>query len=316
MLVSTGLVLLGVLLLALGGDSLLKGASGLAQRLGMPPFVAGLLLVAFGTSLPEFAVNVRAFAVGQPHLALGNAVGSNLVNLGLTLGVAALAAPLLLRMRLLGPMLTVLALATLALLFFGRDGTLGRGEGAVLLLAALALVALLLVWGRRESPEVRESLAAFAVSRPMLGLNLVRIAIAAALLFYGAKYTVQGALGLGVAWELSPLLIGLLPVAIATALPEVVVAVLAARRGQGDVVAGHVLGSSVFNLLVIVGGMAVVAPLSLPASFSLLELPATLAFVLVLVPMLRGDLRISRAEGGVLVAAFAVWVALELALMR
>ncbi len=316
MLVSIGLMLLGVLLLALGGDSLLKGASGLAQRLGMPPFVAGLLLVAFGTSLPEFAVNLHAFAAGQPHLALGNAVGSNLVNLGLTLGLAALAAPLLLRMRVLGPLLTALALATLALVFFGRDGTLGRGEGAVLLLGAVAMLALLLVRGRRESLEVRETLAAFAVSRPLLGLNLVRIAIAAALLFYGARYTVQGALGLGTAWELSPLLVGLLPVAIATALPEVVVAVLAARRGQGDVVAGHVLGSSLFNLLVIVGGMAAIAPLSLPASFSLLELPATLAFVLVLVPMLRGDLRVSRAEGGVLLAAFVVWVVLELALMR
>ena len=233
MLVSIGLMLLGVLLLALGGDSLLKGASGLAQRLGMPPFVAGLLLVAFGTSLPELAVNLHAFAAGQPHLALGNAVGSNLVNLGLTLGLAALAAPLLLRMRVLGPLLTALALATLALVFFGRDGTLGRGEGAILLLGAVAMLALLLVRGRRESLEVRETLAAFAVSRPLLGLNLVRIAIAAALLFYGARYTVQGALGLGTAWELSPLLVGLLPVAIATALPEVVVAVLVNPSKKG-----------------------------------------------------------------------------------
>ncbi|WP_101925606.1 MULTISPECIES: sodium:calcium antiporter [Luteimonas] len=316
MLGSTGFLLLGVLLLALGGDSLLKGASGVAQRLGLPPFVAGVLLVAFGASMPELAVNLRAVALGESHLALGNAVGSNLVNLGLTLGVAALAAPLLLRMRLLAPMLLLLGVATLALIGFGLDGRIGRIEGAVLLLAAAGLVALLLARARREVPDVQAELTAFAATRPLLGLNLVRIAIAAALLFYGAKYVVQGALGLGAGWGLSPLLVGLLPVAIATALPEIVVAVLAARRGQGDLVAGHVLGSSLFNLLVIVGGMAVLAPLSLPASFVRLELPAALAVVLVLVPMLRGDLRISRAEGGVLVAAFALWVALELALTR
>ena len=110
-----GLFALGLLLLALGGDSMVKGVSGLAQHLGMRPLVAGLLLVAFGTSVPELAVNLRAIGEQQPHLALGNAVGSNLVNLGLTLGLAALAAPLLLRARMLAPLLVLLAVAALAL---------------------------------------------------------------------------------------------------------------------------------------------------------------------------------------------------------
>src|SRR3546814_13281696 len=126
MLEAVGLCFLGVLLLALGGDSIVKGSAGLAQRLGASPFVAGLVLVAFGTSLPEIAVNVHAIALDQPDLALGNAVGSNVVNFGLTLCAAALAAPLLVRWRSLGPLLLGLVLGTAAVLVPGLDVPLGR----------------------------------------------------------------------------------------------------------------------------------------------------------------------------------------------
>lgn len=306
---------LGLLLLALGGDSVVKGVSGLAQKLGLRPFAAGLLLLAFGTSLPELAVNLRAIWLQQTHLALGNAVGSNLVNLGLTLGLAALAAPLLQRARMHVPLLVLLAVASLALMVFGLDGYVGRIEGVVLLAGFAALAVFLLRQGRRESAELQGEIAAFAATRTDLLLNLVRLAIAIALLYYGARWVVQGGLALGEAWGLSPLLVGLLPVAISTALPEVAAAVMAARRGQGDMVAGHVLGSSLFNLLVIVGGMAVFQPIALPASFVKLELPAAVVLALVLYPMLRSDHRVSRGEGAVLLAVFAAWVALELLLV-
>ena len=306
---------LGLLLLALGGDSIVKGASGLAQKFGASPFVAGLLLVAFGTSLPELFVNARAYAVGAQDLALGNAVGSNIVNFGLTLGLAALAAPLLIRMRLLSPMLVALVVATLAVILFGLDGVISQLEGIVLLLAFVAMLVFMLVRSGRESLEVRESVAAYADTRSVLWLNLLRFAIAVALLYFGAKFVVSSAPILGASWGLSPLLVGLLPVAIGTALPEVAAAIAAARRGQGDMVAGHVIGSSLFNLLVVVGGMAALRPLPLPASFVKLELPAAIVFALMLYPMLRGDLRISKAEGGVLFVAFLGWVVLELSLL-
>ena len=306
---------LGLLLLALGGDSIVKGASGLAQKFGASPFIAGLLLVAFGTSIPELFVNARAYAVGAQDLALGNAVGSNIVNFGLPLGLAALAAPLLIRMRLLSPMLVALVVATLAVILFGLDGVISQLEGIVLLLAFVAMLVFMLVRSGRESLEVRESVAAYADTRSVLWLNLLRFAIAVALLYFGAKFVVSSAPILGASWGLSPLLVGLLPVAIGTALPEVAAAIAAARRGQGDMVAGHVIGSSLFNLLVVVGGMAALRPLPLPASFVKLELPAAIVFALMLYPMLRGDLRISKAEGGVLFVAFLGWVVLELSLL-
>lgn len=315
MMASFGLFVAGLLLLALGGDSVVKGASGLAQRMGLTPFITGLVLVAFATSLPELAVNLYAVAHDQPSLALGNAVGSNVVNVGLTLGAAALAAPIVVNWRALNPLWIVLVLSTIALIVFGLDGEISRLEGVVLLATFAAVVAFAASRAGRESPELRAEIEAFARTGTDLTQNLLRLAIAAVLLYFGARLVVRGALPMGEAMGLSPILTGLLPVAIGTALPEVAAAVIAARRGQGDLVAGHVIGSCLVNLLVVIGAIALIAPLPMPGSFVRLELPAALAFALLLFPLLRGDLRISRAEGGFLLLAFAAWIVYEIALV-
>lgn len=316
MLTAVGMFLLGLVLLALGGDSIVKGASGLAQRLGLSPFTTGLLLVAFATSLPELAVNAHAIVRGQQALALGNAVGSNVVNFGLTLGAAAFAAPLIVRWRALSPLLLVLLIGTVAVMVLGLDGVLSRGDGLVLLAGFVVVVAFALVRGRNETRELQQEIEAFARTRTDLALNLVRFALAAALLYYGSRLVVVHAPVLGAGLGMNPLLTGLLPVAIGTALPEMAAAVAAARRGQGDLVAGHVIGSSLSNMLLVVGGMAVFNPLPLPESFVRFELPAALVFALMLVPVLRGDLRVSKREGGVLVLALLAWVAFELLMIH
>ncbi len=314
MAATLGFFALGLLLLALGGDSAVKGVSGLAQRLGMRPFVAGVLLLAIATSLPELAVNLRAVWAGQPHLALGNAMGSTIANFGLTLGVAALFAPLLLRARMLAPMLLAVVAAAVVMVGLGLDGTIGHVDGAVLVLALAVILALLLARVGNEPPDVQTELAGYAATRTGLVLNLLRLAVAVALLYFGARWVVASGLAMGQAWGLSPLLAGLLPVAIGTALPEVAAAVAAARRGQGDMVAGHVFGSSLCNLLLVIGGTALVQPLALPASFVRVELPALLVLAVLAWTMLR-DRRLAGAEGAVLLAAFAGWVVLELLLL-
>ncbi|RZZ85148.1 sodium:calcium antiporter [Pseudoxanthomonas winnipegensis] len=311
-----GLFVLGLVLLALGGDTLVKGVSGIAQRAGLSPFTAGLLLLAFGTSLPELFVNGAALLRGTPSLALGNAVGSNLVNLGLTLPLAALFASVQVRLRLLTPLLWVLVIASLLVMVFGLDGRLNRLEGGLLLLGFVLVVVKVIVRGRAEAPEVRAPVEAYAATRTVTWLNLLRLLIGVVLLGYGARDVVVSMGTLAPALGLTPLMAGLLPVAIGTALPEIAAAIAAARRGQGDMVLGHVIGSSVCNLLLVVGGMALIAPLSLPASFVKLELPAAIVMAIVLVPMLRGDARVSRGEAAVLLLAFCAWVALELAWLR
>ncbi|HMB57561.1 MAG TPA: sodium:calcium antiporter [Arenimonas sp.] len=309
---SIGFFVLGLVLLLLGGDSVVKGASGLAQRLGWSPFKAGLLLVAVATSIPELAVNAYAVAKGQGDLALGNAIGSNIVNIGLTLGVAALAAPLLIHMRLLAAEVVFLLVATGATFFFSLDHQIARWEGSVLLLGFVGMMVFQFARGRHESADVQRELTEFAETRTGLVQNLIRLVMAAAVLFFGAQLVVVHAPVIGLALGFGSMLTGLLVVAIGTALPEVVTAVLAARRGHANVVAGQVIGASLFNLLFVVGGMAVFKPLSVPVSFTGFELPAAMAFVLALYPILAGDLRVSRREGSVLVVLFLAWLGFEL----
>lgn len=309
-------LLFGLLLLMLGGDSIVKGASGLAQRFKLSPFATGMFLVAFATSIPELAVNTRAFFTGSQNLALGNAVGSNIVNFGLTLGLAAVVAPLTIRWRALSPLLLCLMAATIALIALGYDGALSRIEGAIFLAAFVVVLVFAMARSRSESPEVQAELAAYEATSAKLGLNALRFALGAVTLYYGAKLVVGHAPILGQAMGMSPLLTGLLIVAIGTALPEAAAAVMAARRGQGDIVAGSVIGSSLFNLLVVVGGMAAMRDLPIPSSFVRFELPAALAFSLLLYPMLRRDLHISRNEGIVLVLALIGWIVFEVMLMR
>lgn len=314
MLESFGLLLLGLLLLALGGDSMVKGAAGLAQRIGASPFTAGLVVVAFGTSVPELAVNARALWVGQPALALGNAVGSNVANIGLTFALAALAAPFAVRWRALSPMLLALLAGTVLAIVLSLDGRLSRIDGLVLLAGFVVAMAACFARGRDPDPAVHEALAGHARTSTHGVQNLLRVAVAAGLLFFGAKYVVTGALPFADALGFEPLLAGLVIVAIGTALPEAAAAIAAARRGQGDIVAGHVIGASLFNLLVVLGGMAAWRGIEVPASFVRLEWPAALAFALMLLPVLRGDFRASRGEGALLLVAFGAWLWLELAL--
>lgn len=311
-----GFTLLGLLFLALGGDSLVKGAAGLGERLGISRFATGLCLVAVATSLPELAVNARAVLAGDRALALGNAVGSNIANIGLTLGVAALAAPLVVRWRALSPLLAVLLLATVAVAGLSLDGGLSRVEGVLLLLVFVAVVVYAATRAEDESPEVRAEVDAFAMTRGGLGLNLVRVLLASVLLWFGAGWIVESMPVIGAALGMDSLVAGLVLVAVATALPEAAAAIAGARRGQGDIVAGHVIGSSLFNLLVVLGGMAALGgAVPVPASFVRLELPVAFLFALLLVPLLRGNTTVSRGEGGLLLAAFAAWMVLEFALL-
>jgi cation:H+ antiporter len=164
-----------------------------------------------------------------------------------------------------------------------------------------------------EDATVQAELADYAETSTGLSRNLLRIAIAGVVLALGGYAIVEAAPKLGQAMGFGPLLTGLLPVAIGTALPEVVLAVMAARNGQGNVVAGTVLGASLFNFLVVLGGMAMLAPVPVPESFVRIEVPAAMALTLALYPLLGGDLRLSRREGMVLVALFVAWVAYELA---
>jgi cation:H+ antiporter len=305
--------LLGLLLLLLGTDSLLRAISGLGQRLGLSPFASGLLLVGFAGSIPDLAVNSFALATGAGKLALGNAIGGSIASLGLVLGAAALMKPLLLGMRLLAAHALFVLLAAGIVLMFGLDGLLARWEGGVLFAGFFACLAFLFLRGRQESAPVQAEIVDFAQTSTIPLQNLIRLAFAGALLYFGSRWVVQGAPVLGVVFGLDPVESGLTLVAVGTALPKLVLAAMAAARGQGNIVAGQVLGACLFNLLFMLGAMALLQPLAIPLSIVRVDMSVVMALALLLCFRLAGGLDIGRGHAVLLLLAFLAWLGFTLA---
>ncbi len=309
MLETYGVLIGGLILVMLGADSFLKGASGLAQGRGVGGFSAGLALVAVGASVPELAIATVAVVRGHDALAVGTVIGSCIANLGLIIGVSALVKPLSTGFRLLGFALPVLIGSAVALLLMGQDGTLGQVDGSLLLLAAAAFGWSVKRSAVQESESVRKELAYAANTQTEILRNAVRIGTGFAVLGYGAWLAVGAAIGVAEHFRMNELWVGLSVLAIGAALPELAIAVVAAHRGHGNVVVGSAVASSVVNLLLVVGLLALGRPFAMSTSLLHVEIPALIAFALAFFPMIRGDAVVSRREGLMLLLAFAGWVA-------
>ncbi len=308
-----GLFLLGFAMLVGGAQFLVRGASSLALRLGVTPLVVGLTVVAYGTSAPEAAVSWRAALAGQADIALGNVVGSNILNVLLILGGSALITPLAVSRRLVRvdvPILLVLSAAVFGVAF---SGSIGRGTGAVLLGLAVVYTWFTLTESRRTDPaEVRSELEAAAGSPAgSLGLSLGLVAAGLLALVVGARWLVEAAVGLARSMGVSELVIALTIVALGTSLPEVATSFVAAARGQRDIAVGNVVGSNIFNLVVALGGAAALSPSGVAVSPAALrfDLPVMLGVAIVCLPLLASGRRLDRLEGALLLLAYGVYTA-------
>ncbi len=308
------LLVVGLVLLVLGAEWLVRGASSIAAAAGIGPIVIGLTIVAFGTSAPELAVSVGGALSGASDVAVGNVVGSNAFNLLIVLGLSAVVGGLIVHDRIVRIDVPILLVATLVVWWAASDGTIGRLEGAALFASAVVYTAWLVVAARREPEAIRAEYAeaipteAEARMRPLRAVLLVLAGLA--LLVVGADLLVDAAVDLAAALGVSDLVIGLTVVAAGTSLPELATSVVAARRGERDIAVGNVVGSNLFNLLVVLGGGAAVASGGLPvaAEALALDLPVALAIVLVAVPALAVGLRIARWEGALLLTAYAAYL--------
>lgn len=313
---------LGLALLLVGGDLLVRGASGLARAAGVSPLIVGLTVVAFGTSAPELAVNLLAALDGKPGLSFGNVVGSNLANIGFILGLTAMVRPLEIQGKIITREIPLMLLSTLAVLALaldptltGREAVLDRGDGVVLLLFFLIFIYSaakeIVVQRARRDPLVKqaEHVEAPGQTRAMLA-NVALVVVGLAGLLYGGDRTVESAIDLAVAFGVSETVIGLLIVGVGTSLPELATSILAVRKGETDIAVGNVVGSNVFNLLLVLGTTATVAEVPVPAG-GIIDLLAVLALSLILLPFaLSYDRRLVRWEGGVLMAGwigYSVW---------
>lgn len=312
------LLALGSVGLYFGAEWLVRGAAGLAALLGVRPLAIGLTVVAYGTSAPELVVSGLAALEGKSALALGNVVGSNIANIGLILGVTCVIAPPLVKAGLMRRELPILLLATIAVPALLWNGTVSRLEGAVLVLGALAFTALTLQGVQASArtstppppsegtaPEVREDPHVETLSRARLaGITLAGLAV----LGTGGKLFVDGAVGIALAIGISERVVGLTIVAIGTSLPELAASLVAALRGHSDIAVGNVLGSNIFNILLILGAAALVRPVSAELSSVRLDLLVMCGLTVLCAVAMRTARKIQRLEGALLVAGYAAFL--------
>ncbi|MDY0061123.1 MAG: calcium/sodium antiporter [Myxococcota bacterium] len=306
----TGLLFVAGLVLLIGGaEALVRGASGLAARLGISPLIIGLTVVAFGTSSPELAVSILAALRGQADLTIGNVVGSNLFNLLLILGLTAAILPLAVDRQLLRLDVPVMILSFLLLPLLALDGEIGRGEGLLLVAGLLIYTGALILLARKKSTAAASPGQAPASPGGNLLVQLVLVAGGLAALVLGSDWLVDGAVELARFLGLSELVIGLTVIAAGTSLPEVASSVVAALRGERDIAVGNVVGSCTFNILSVLGISAAVTPGSLPvaADALALDIPAMIGVGVLCLPIFYSGYLVSRAEGFLLLGAYVVY---------
>ncbi len=304
----------GLVILALGGDMLVAGAKKLARRWGMSSLLVGLTVVAFGTSTPELFVSLVAIGQNHPDIMAGNVVGSNIANIGLVLGLSALLTPLGIKLQAIIKELYIILASTLLVWLITRHGLFSRPFG-LLFVGGLVLYTFISYRQARRRKEIIEKImppadedadnpATAGPFFPLAGLTLGGLLLMAV----GSNLFIDGAVDIARFWGVSELVIGLTLAALGTSLPELASSVAAIRRRESNLLVGNLIGSNLFNLLMVLGCSAIVKPFSFSSHVLTRDLPVMFAFTAVLIPILAVRQRINRLHGLVLLLAYAVYM--------
>lgn len=310
-------LILGLVVLSIGAELLIRGASQLAVALGISPLVVGLTVVAFGTSAPELVVSVQATLNNQPDVALGNVVGSNILNVLLVLGLSAAIVPLVVSQQLVRFDTPLMVAISIVMYLFSLDGQLGRGESLVFAASLIAYLVWAVVSSRKEQAAIKaEYEAEFGASvktRTLAGtvLNLVFVVAGLVMLVSGADWFVESAITIARQLGVSELVIGLTIVAAGTSLPELATSVMAALRGERDIAVGNVIGSNLFNIMGVLGISGLVSQNGIPISPAALQfdLPIMVAVAMACMPVFFVGHRIDRWEGVMFLFYYVAYVA-------
>lgn len=311
MLLDLLLMLAGVGLLYVGAEGLVRGAAALAIRGRMSPLLVGLTVVAFGTSAPELVVSVQAALAGNGGIAVGNVVGSNICNIALILGSAAMIRPLKVDAQLTRLDIPLMIGVSLVLAFFLANAWLSTAEGAVLLTGVVAYVVFSIRVARRRTDGVLAEVEVVAKPEGSAWRDLTFAAAGLGLLVLGSRALVSGAVSIATDLGVSETIIGLSIVAIGTSLPELATSIVAAFKGEGDLAIGNAVGSNLFNALGILGVAAVLHPLD-ATGIGGADLGMMLATAVLILPLAWSGYELSRHEGALLLALYAGYVGLLL----
>ena len=305
---------LGLLLLIGGAEVLVRGASRLAVAAGITPLVIGLTVVAFGTSAPELVVSVMAALEGEraADIALGNVVGSNIFNVLFILGLSALVTPLAVAQKLVRIDVPILIALSGLLLLLALDGAVGRLDGLLLFAGVVLYTGFAIRQGRKTTePVVQEYAEAFGEAPPRRPwLDVVFVVAGLGMLVLGSRWLVDGAVTMAQRFGLSELIISLTIVSAGTSLPEVATSVLASLRGERDIAVGNVVGSSLFNIMAVLGLSALVGPNGVPVTSAALnfDIPVMIATAVLCLPIFFTGSRIGRLEGGLFLGYYVAYV--------
>jgi cation:H+ antiporter len=306
-------IIIGLGLLTVGAERFIVGAASLGKRFSVSPIVIGMLLVGFGTSLPEGFVAWLAAAKGHAQIGMGSAIGSNIANIGLVLGISALLVPLRMHSKLLKREFPWLVMLGFLILFMLRDGVLSRIDGVILLILFALNIFWICYWiPKHESNDIMQS---EFQDTPIQKISLFKITVFIAFglvaMLYGADLTVISASAMAVHFSVSPLVIGLTVVAIGTSLPELAATLISLSKGEHDIAIGNVVGSNIFNLLGVLAGPALLAPGPVAVKLYERDVPFMLALILVMwllafLPPKRGTL--SRFAGFVFLSSYLAYM--------
>ena len=308
MLAQVGSFVLGVILLALGAGSFARGVGGLALRSGMSAFGVGLASTALGAIVPALAVMLAAGYAGAPELALGSLVGGSIAQIGLVLGLGAIAAPLRARLKLFKRANPAVIAAGVLLWLLSLDARLGPIDGAILIVAWLVVAALVVRDAKTENDDVRNEIAAATGTSMLVWRDAARVVVGAVILPFAAVWLVGGAQYFSATCGISPVVIGLTLLGFSTALASVPPTVIAARSGQGDFAIGHAFGAVIGSVLLVAGVLALWQPVGAARSLQHIEIPALVVLAVAIYPMMKSDGELSRREGLILVAAYALFL--------
>ena len=314
MLLSVAAVIAGFIFLVWGAERCVMGASATARNFGVSPLIIGLTIVGFGTSAPEMLVSGVASSEGNPGLAIGNALGSNITNIALVLGATAVVASLTVASGTVRREIPILLAVCLLAYWLMSDGVLGFWDGLLLIIGMVTMIILVVVLGMRSSSTGDPVEAEFDEEIPEdmpMGRALLWTVVGIVVLLASSKALVWGAVNIAQAFGISDLVIGLTIVAIGTSMPELMASVMSALKGEPDLAMGNVIGSNMFNLLGVMALPGLIAPGPFSADVMARDFPWMIALTLALFIMaygFRGPGKITRGEGVVLLIAYAVYM--------
>ncbi len=309
----------GLAILLFAADYLVRGAVALARLSGVSPLIIGLSVVAVGTSAPEFVTALAAALSGATDMAIGNVVGSNIVNMLLILGIAAMIRPINVAMKTIARDAMMVVGATALFVAIGVTGGYNQWQGALLL---FCLIGYLYLTYRAEQTENEEQALHAREAEDVGGVPgrgwVAGVFLAGGLIgiIIGAELLVRGGLGIAEVFEVSRAVVGLTLIAVGTSLPELAIVIVASWRGHSDIALGNVLGSNIFNLLGITGGVALFRPLDMPVEIMNFDIWVLLGVTILLLPLMITENKISRLEGRILAGLYVIYLGAQIGPVR